>query len=93
LEALLTPKAMDSFVVHCPACLPKFCVNESVTVTGMLANELVHLCYQTLLLGCVDLGPVTLRATRLPQGSTCPTLRHAQLLLDVLDRLSTPRRA
>jgi hypothetical protein len=53
----------------------------------------VHLRYQSLFFFRVCLGLVTLRAARLTKDLTGPTLRYVPLLLDVRDRLSTPRRA
>jgi hypothetical protein len=53
----------------------------------------VQSLHQLLLFLGIALRLVTLRAARLIQHLASPTLRHVLLLLNVLDRLSTPRRA
>jgi hypothetical protein len=59
----------------------------------MLPYQFVHSCHQPLFFLKIAPRSVTLRAARLPQHSTRPTLRHVLALLNVLDGLSTPRRA
>ena len=49
--------------------------------------------YQSLLFLRIFPRLITLRGTGLTQNLTSPTLRHVLTLLNVLDRLSTPRRA
>jgi hypothetical protein len=58
----------------------------------MLAHQLQHLLHQALFV-FVFLGRITLRATRLAQHFTCPTLAHRQLLLYVLYSATATRRA
>ena len=58
----------------------------------MLTHQLQHLLHQTLFV-FVFLGRIPLRATRLAQDFTRPTLAHRQLLLYVLYSTTATRRA
>jgi hypothetical protein len=92
-QPFATPKSVNPFEVHLPTFLTKFRRDEAITVTRMHANQLVDPRDQSLFFFRIRLRLVTLRAARLTKHCTCPTLRHLLFLLDVLDRLSTPRRA
>jgi hypothetical protein len=94
LEAFPTPQTVDPLEVHTPPLLSKFRRDEPISVTRISPHQLVQPRHQLLLFLAVLLPrSVPLAAPRHPQGLTSPTLRHAPFLLDVLDRLSTPRRA
>jgi hypothetical protein len=53
----------------------------------------VHAAHEPLLLLGILFGGVALGTPRLTKDQACPTLRHVLLLANVLDCLSTPRRA
>jgi len=53
----------------------------------------MHRSHEPLFFRGIVVGRVALRAPRLAKDLACPTLRHALLSLNVLDRLPTPRRA
>jgi hypothetical protein len=53
----------------------------------------MHPSHEPLLFLGIFLARVALRAPRLTKDLACPTLRHVPLMLNVLDRLPTPRRA
>jgi hypothetical protein len=53
----------------------------------------VHPRHQSLLFLGIFPPLISLRGSWLTQNLTSPTLRHVLILANVLDRLSTPRRA
>ena len=92
LKALLLPQSKHSFAIHPPAFAPQNGHHETITVPRTLAHQLVQSRNQPSLL-FVCLRDITLRATRLPQHRTCPTLAHQQSQLHLQHRLPSPRRA
>ena len=92
-QALTTPQPIDAFLVHRPSLLTKLGGNHPVTVTGILSRQGVHPRHQSLLFLGIFPQLISLRGSWLTQNLTSPTLRHLLILANVLDRLSTPRRA
>jgi len=92
-QAFLTPKRVNSLAIEMPALLMQLRGHHAITIPGILPRQLMQTLDQLLLLRRNLLRAITLGASRHTQRLACPTLRHVLLLLDVLDRLSTPRRA
>ncbi len=93
LQSLPTPQPIDPLLVHRPTLLTKLRRNHPITVTRIPGRQGVHPRHQPLLFLRIFPRLITLRGTWLTKNLTSPTLRHVLTLANVLDRLSTPRRA
>lgn len=92
-QAFSLPETIDPFEIHLPALLTKLRRNEAIAITRMFPYELMNPRHEYLLLARVGSMFITLRTTGLLQNATCPALRYAQYLLDVVNGLTPSRRA
>ena len=88
-----TPQSLDPLEVHREPFLSQLGRRQAITVTRILRRQFVQAFYDSFFFGGCRLRRVALRRTRLTQDSTSPTLRNGLARANVLDRLSTPRRA
>jgi len=80
-QAFDSPDPVDAFEVHSPTFLSKFRRDHSITISQILANQLVNPFEQSL------------RAPWLSKDFACPTQRQLHVFLDVMDSLPALRRA
>ncbi len=92
-QALTLPQTVHPLEVHAPAALPQLGRHHSIAVTRIPRRQRVQILHQPLLFDRVLARTVTLRAPRLTQRPTCPTLTHALPLPNVVDRSASSRRA
>ena len=87
-EALSAPDPFNPFVVHLPAFGTQQCSDPPIAVTPIFAGQVDDRVGQCIFIVTLNKYAPLCRS-RLPQDTTSPALRHAQLSLNVPNHSST----
>ncbi len=92
LQPFTSPQALDTLVVHLPACVSQQSCNTAITVPAILAGQFDHFRDQALFISKALWLPSLGRAI-LAQNTTCPTFRNLHRASDMINASKATRRA
>ena len=91
-QPFASPDALNSLVVHMPACVVQQAGDHAIAIAPVFVGQLDDIVCKTVFIGTA-LGRFALRRSVLVECATGAALRHAQLLPHMVDALATTRRA